>query len=91
MRDVTGVVTRMGQVTIPAAMRQAPGIHEGDRMAIRLEADAVILRPASTLVTQLVSYSGREPAPHAAADDIDGAVAAGFAEDEEAHISEVRG
>ncbi len=38
-REYLTVVTRKGQITIPAEMRQALGISEGDRVALILEDD----------------------------------------------------
>ncbi len=39
----TTVITRKGQVTIPAEYRQALGLSEGDRMEVALDGNAVRL------------------------------------------------
>jgi AbrB family looped-hinge helix DNA binding protein len=39
----TTVITRKGQVTIPAAYRQALGLSKGDRMEVALDGNAVRL------------------------------------------------
>lgn len=41
-----GVVTRKGQVTLPADIRRALGIHEGDPVDFRVEDGEVRVRPA---------------------------------------------
>ena len=38
-------VTRNGQITIPAAVRRAAGIGEGDLVAVILDGDTIILVP----------------------------------------------
>jgi len=38
-------VTRNGQITLPAAVRRAVGIKEGDLVAVTLEGEAIILTP----------------------------------------------
>jgi antitoxin PrlF len=44
--ELLTVVTRKGQVTIPAAIRRSLGIKQGDTIAVAIEGDAVKLRPA---------------------------------------------
>ena len=41
----TTTMTSKGQVTIPAEIRRALGLGEGDRLEVQLEADTVCLRP----------------------------------------------
>jgi AbrB family looped-hinge helix DNA binding protein len=41
------VMTRKGQITIPAPIREALGIKEGDMISVALEGDAVTLEPVS--------------------------------------------
>src|SRR3954471_7649864 len=41
------VVTRKGQITIPAPIREALGIKEGDTISVTLEGDKVKLEPVS--------------------------------------------
>jgi len=38
-------VTRNGQITLPAAIRRAVNIEEGDLIAVYLEGESIILRP----------------------------------------------
>jgi AbrB family looped-hinge helix DNA binding protein len=38
-------VTRNGQITLPAAVRQAANIEEGDLIAVVIEGDTIILSP----------------------------------------------
>lgn len=38
-------VTRNGQITLPAALRRAVGIAEGDLVAVTIEGDAITLAP----------------------------------------------
>ena len=38
-------VTRNGQITLPAAVRRAAGIEEGDLVAVTLEGDTITLVP----------------------------------------------
>ncbi len=43
--ELVTVVTRKGQVTIPAAIRRSLGIKVGDTVTLAIEGDAVKLRP----------------------------------------------
>lgn len=38
-------VTRNGQITLPATVRRAAGIEEGDLVAVTLEHDSIVLTP----------------------------------------------
>lgn len=38
-------VTRNGQITLPAALRRAVNIEEGDYIAVRVEGDSLVLTP----------------------------------------------
>jgi AbrB family looped-hinge helix DNA binding protein len=38
-------VTRNGQITLPAAVRRAAGIKEGDLVAVTLDREAIVLTP----------------------------------------------
>jgi AbrB family looped-hinge helix DNA binding protein len=44
--ELLTVVTRKGQVTIPAVIRRSLGIKQGDVVAMAIEGDAVTLRRA---------------------------------------------
>jgi len=48
----TTTMTRKGQVTIPAEIRQALGLVEGDRLEVQLEAGAVCLRRAESVIAR---------------------------------------
>ncbi|HLH23360.1 MAG TPA: AbrB/MazE/SpoVT family DNA-binding domain-containing protein [Chloroflexota bacterium] len=48
--EMVTVVTRKGQVTIPAAIRRSLGIKEGDTVTVAVEGDAVKLRPTRTSI-----------------------------------------
>lgn len=48
----TTVITRKGQVTIPAAYRQALGLSEGDRMEVVIEGNAVRLVRAESVAAR---------------------------------------
>lgn len=38
-------VTRHGQITLPAAIRRAVNVDEGDYVEVRVEGDAIVLTP----------------------------------------------
>ena len=46
------VVTRKGQVTIPAPIREALGIKQGDSVTFQVENDAVKLKPAHSTLAE---------------------------------------
>jgi AbrB family looped-hinge helix DNA binding protein len=52
MNEQLTVVTRKGQVTIPADIRRALGIKEGDKVAFVLEDDQVKLTRKGSIVEQ---------------------------------------
>ena len=52
MHEQLTVVTRKGQVTIPAEIRKALGIKEGDKVAFVLEDDQVKLTCKGSVVEQ---------------------------------------
>ena len=52
MHEQLTVVTRKGQVTIPADIRRALGIKEGDKVAFVLEDDQVKLTRKGSVVEQ---------------------------------------
>jgi AbrB family looped-hinge helix DNA binding protein len=50
MKEHQSVVTRKGQITIPAEIRHALNIREGDKVAITLEAGEVKLSRTGSVV-----------------------------------------
>lgn len=50
MRSYETIVTRKGQITIPAAIRKALKIAEGDRVQVELDGDQVKLRRSQSVV-----------------------------------------
>ncbi len=62
----TGVMTRKGQVTIPAEMRRALDMEEGDRVAFELVDDEVHIRRIGSVVERTAGIlKGNEPPPSA--------------------------
>jgi AbrB family looped-hinge helix DNA binding protein len=58
----TTVITRKGQVTIPAEYRQALGLREGDRMVVTLDGDTVrLVRTGSVAARTAGILAGRGP------------------------------
>jgi AbrB family looped-hinge helix DNA binding protein len=50
MEEQVSVVTRKGQITIPAEIRRRLGIKQGDKVALRLEDDQVHLSRVENVV-----------------------------------------
>lgn len=50
MREHIGVITRKGQVTLPAELRHTLGLKQGDKVVFRLQDDQVVLRPTASVV-----------------------------------------
>jgi AbrB family looped-hinge helix DNA binding protein len=46
------VVTRKGQITIPAEIRRALDLKEGDKVVVALEGDEVRLRAAGSVIAR---------------------------------------
>lgn len=46
MTELLTVVTRKGQITVPAEIRRALGLKEGDRVAVELDNGSARIRPA---------------------------------------------
>lgn len=62
----TGVMTRKGQVTIPAEMRRALEIEEGDRVAFELVDDEVHIRRVGSVAERTAGIlKGNESPPSA--------------------------
>ncbi len=72
MKEHLSVVTRKGQITIPAEIRRALDLKEGDTVAWRQDGDEVRLAPARfTLESAFASV-----APHQRPEDFDALTAA---------------
>jgi AbrB family looped-hinge helix DNA binding protein len=50
MKERVGVVTRKGQITIPAEFRRALGLKQGDKVALSLEEGEVRLARTESVV-----------------------------------------
>jgi uncharacterized protein len=62
----TGVMTRKGQVTIPAEMRRALDMEEGDRVTFELVEDEVRIRRIGSVAERTAGIlKGKEPPPSA--------------------------
>ncbi len=81
MNERVSVITRKGQVTIPAEMRKALGLDEGDKVEISLEDDAVRLRRSSGSVVARTAGALGSDAPLLTAEEEREAVERAIAED----------
>jgi AbrB family looped-hinge helix DNA binding protein len=81
MREMLTVMTRKGQITVPAEIRHALGLRVGDKVALLLEEDQVRLRRAGSVVARtagilkgdespLTAEQLREAAERAIAEDV---------------------
>ena len=63
MSELMTVVTRKGQITIPAEIRRALDLKEGDKVAVVLEGDEVRLARAGSVVARTAGLlkTGRPP------------------------------
>jgi AbrB family looped-hinge helix DNA binding protein len=52
MKELLSVITRKGQVTVPAEVRRAMGLKQGDKVAFRLEDGVARIAPASSPVDE---------------------------------------
>src|SRR5947199_10571388 len=52
MQERVSVVSRKGQITIPAEFRKALGLKEGDKVALSLEEGEVRLAPSESVVAR---------------------------------------
>ncbi len=58
---ITVTVGKRGQITLPSSVRQQAGIHDGDRVAISLEGDRIVMLPLGKTLLDLrgsVTVSG---------------------------------
>jgi AbrB family looped-hinge helix DNA binding protein len=51
MQEHMGVVTRKGQVTLPAEVRHSLGLKQGDRVIFRLQDDQVLVKRTESVVS----------------------------------------
>lgn len=49
-REMETVITRKGQITIPAPIRRALDLHEGDRVAMVIDGEEIRLRRRASVV-----------------------------------------
>ncbi|HVC83580.1 MAG TPA: AbrB/MazE/SpoVT family DNA-binding domain-containing protein [Chloroflexota bacterium] len=59
MKEQMGVLTRKGQVTVPAAIRRDLGLRQGDKLTFALEGDEVRLRRGGSVVTATAGVFGK--------------------------------
>lgn len=63
MNERFSVVTRKGQITIPAEFRRALGLHEGDRVALVIDQHEVrLLRSGSVVERTAGVFKSHKPA-----------------------------
>jgi AbrB family looped-hinge helix DNA binding protein len=63
---ITTKVGRRGQVTLPSQVRRQTGIKEGDRIALILQGDQVLIRPLTQTLLDLrgsVPVAGEQDFP----------------------------
>ena len=81
MKEMLTVVTRKGQITIPAEIRRALGLNQGDGVTLVLENGQVRLAPVGTVVERTAgalksdtplptAEQEREAAEYAIAEDV---------------------
>ncbi len=66
MQERLSVVTRKGQITIPAEFRKALGLKEGDKVALSLEEGEVRLSPRESVVERTAGIFKTGEPPKAA-------------------------
>lgn len=67
MTAQTTTVTRKGQITIPAEVRRALGLAEGDQVTVEQQGETAVLRRATSVTRRtagLLSSYRRVPAAH---------------------------
>lgn len=50
---ITVTVGKRGQITLPSAIRQRAGIQDGDRVAVSLEGDRIVMLPLGKTLLDL--------------------------------------
>lgn len=69
VRELSSVITRKGQTTIPIAVRRALGLQEGDRVIFDLSDDRVHIRRSDSIVARTAGLL-RSPRPALTADGL---------------------
>ena len=78
----TTVMTRKGQITIPAEFRQALGLAEGDRLEVLLDGNTLYLRFAESIIDRTAGvFAGSGPV--LSAEELTAAAEEAMAEDAE--------
>ncbi|MBI3927875.1 MAG: AbrB/MazE/SpoVT family DNA-binding domain-containing protein [Armatimonadetes bacterium] len=62
------VVTRKGQITLPAEIRRALGLRQGDKVAVHLTGDQAIVKRAESVVARTAGAVKTERPPLSARD-----------------------
>jgi len=79
----TTIVTRKGQITIPAEFRQALGFAEGDRLEVVIDGNTICLRHAESIIDRTAGvFAGSGPI--LSAEELEEAAEEAMAEDAEA-------
>ncbi len=76
-------VTRKGQVTIPAEIRTALGLREGDAVEFELKGSVVSLRPRKGTITERTAGIFKSKLPPMSAEELRIAAETAIAEDVE--------
>ncbi len=66
MKERVGVVTRKGQITIPAEFRRALGLKEGDKVALSLEEGEVRLSRSESVASRTAGVFKTDEPPMSA-------------------------
>jgi AbrB family looped-hinge helix DNA binding protein len=61
MSDATVLVTRKGQITIPASKRKKYGIKEGMRVLVKDSGDCILIKPITPIQDLAGIDSGKVP------------------------------
>ena len=66
MKELLTVITRKGQVTIPAEIRKSMGLKLGDKVAFRVDRERVELVPAGSVVARTMgALKSKDPSHEA--------------------------
>jgi AbrB family looped-hinge helix DNA binding protein len=74
--SLTSTLTSKGQVTIPATVRSALGLHQGDRIDFVETEQGFLIAPATFSIRQLKGVVPKPSAP-VSLDDMEAAIAEG--------------